>query len=299
MQLSAESQGASERGGRRLSLRRGRKLENWGATTPPSPPQQQQLQPCPRNPLQRVPPAGNVVPTIPKCCCCSPKKHSPASPSPQTSAELPTAPTLTWARLFSLFLSPTQDTARGWDSCSGMAPGTSSPSHLSPQHGGHPQPGCAPQGGIVAHPWEFFAQYSLPSQPGLSESLREVGEELLHLQQTTHPQKTPSQELTPPSNTLTAAEPPLPDGSGASPHRREPELSAGCQSRRSLLKPFKALDAEAAPHYRTGSQLVPRRIWDGRYWLGRWLKGSQLGWGCLGASHQGIPENSLRGSSVG
>lgn len=33
----------------------------------------------------------------------------------------------------------------------------------------------------------------------------------------------------------------------------------------------RALYPEAL-HYRTGSQLVPFRIWDRRYWLGRWLR---------------------------
>lgn len=63
-----------------------------------------------------------------------------------------------------------------------------------------------------------------------------------------------------PPHALTAAAPPLPDGAGATPHRREP--SAG---RASPALPFIPAPAGAralypeAPHYRTGSQLVPFR----------------------------------------
>lgn len=49
--------------------------------------------------------------------------------------------------------------------------------------------------------------------------------------------RNPARGLAPPSKALTAAEPPLPDGAGASPHRREPAPSAGRESRRCLLEP--------------------------------------------------------------
>lgn len=132
----------------------------------------------------------------------------------------------------------------------GMAPGTTDFSHLSLQRGGHRRPGCAhhhpaAQDGIATRrrgsrpSWRGYSP-PFPASPrqrargGGERSFGTSRDTQLGVQSCPPPPATPFSAETPP-HALTAAEPPLPDGAGATPHRREPEPTAGRASRRSLL----------------------------------------------------------------
>lgn len=172
-----------------------------------------------------------------------------------------------------------QDTARPRDSDPGRLQGHQllalvPTGWVASPAGMRPPPPAAP-GGIGAHPGRVPCPTlsPFPARPQGTSQRGEIGA-LAPPAHRPPPKKPRSGGCHPSSNPLTAAEPPLPDGAGAAPHRREPEPSAGRASQRSLLKPPqqpRALHPEA-PHYRTGSQLVPRSVWDRRYWLGRWLR---------------------------
>lgn len=140
-----------------------------------------------------------------------------------------------------------------------MAPGTSTPRPTSSAPAG---PHSA---ATTLHPrTRRQPQPSPPFPPGPGAGLGEVGSEASALSPplSTHPNRGLELSTLPasPPHALTAAAPPLPDGAGATPHRREP--SAG---RASPALPFIPAPAGAralypeAPHYRTGSQLVPFR----------------------------------------
>lgn len=137
----------------------------------------------------------------------------------------------------------------------GTVPGTTGSSRLSPQRGGgHRRVGCAyhhpaAPGGIASAAVGVSALLAraLTSLPGqaTAEGSGRWGAKLWHppgsrfgVQSCPPPPSKPllGGSWTPPSpHTLTAAEPPLPDGAGATPHRREPEPTAGRASRHSLL----------------------------------------------------------------
>lgn len=188
----------------------------------PSPPSLSVLLSClgsihdPHRDLVRVPPVGAAPHPAP--ARCQPTQHTAG----------PRGPSFHWHR---------------------MGPGTTSSSHLSPPCGGHHQD--APtitlqlraglqRGSRSLHP--PYMSTHLPSQPGHGRGLSEEGSEALAPSQRSiwgaelpTPLASPSSGAHSPNPTLTAAEPPLPAGAGAPPHRQEPELTAGRASWRSLL----------------------------------------------------------------
>lgn len=225
----------------------------------------------------------------PTSCCCTPKTHPCAQPHPPSFPVLlgrPRAPHpnlvgAAWATVLTTHSSSVpahSKHGRAWNPSPPPQDGS-----RDPQHGGHHWVASLPHGGHHCPPphssgWDRSVGLGshLPSHPGHSRGLSVVGSEALALSsgcRAAHPPGKPLLGGSPPQ-ALTAAEPPLPASAGAPPHRQEPEPTAGRASRRCLLyQPSRrrALYPEA-PHYRTGSQLVPRRIWDWRYWLGRWLR---------------------------
>lgn len=133
-------------------------------------------------------------------------------------------------------------------------------------------------GGGLGHPG---VGTRLPSRPVHGRGLGEVGSEVLAPPGTpslgcraAHPPRQPPSRLKPPPthsqqlNLLfqTAREPPhIAESRSRLPGARPGAPFYSHPSRRRALYP-------EAPHYRTGSQLVSFRIWDRRYWLGRWLR---------------------------